>query len=176
VAKTAIVPKSEERYFDDDDVIVTKTDATGRIVYANDVFLKISQYTEEEALGQPHSIVRHPDMPRCVFKLLWDRLQSGEEIFAYVKNLAASGAYYWVFAHATPSFDAHGKIVGYPSNRRVPPRSAVDKIGSIYRTLLAEEERHENRRTGMQAAYDKLLLMLKNQGTDYDAFVFALRL
>ena len=75
--------------------------------------------------GQAHNIIRHPDMPRCVFDLLWKTIAGGEEIFAYVKNMAKNGDHYWVFAHVTPTFDAGGRIMGYHSNRRVPERGAV---------------------------------------------------
>ena len=77
-----IQPTGTERTFENDEIIVSKTDSKGRITYANDVFLKLALYEESEVLGAPHSLVRHPDMPRAVFKLLWDTIQAGEEIFA----------------------------------------------------------------------------------------------
>ena len=100
-----------ERKFADDDIIVSKTDLKGRITYANQIFLEIAGYTEKEVLGQPHSMIRHPGMPRCVFKLLWQTIEAGHEIFAYVVNRAKNGDHYWVYAHVTPSFDSTGKIV-----------------------------------------------------------------
>ena len=116
-----------ERFFDPTEPIVSKTDTKGRITYANAVFRHIADYSEEELLGAPHSILRHPDMPRCVFKLLWDTISTGNEIFAYVINRAKNGDHYWVFAHVTPSFDKTGKIISYHSSRRVPRRDAIDK-------------------------------------------------
>ena len=77
-----ITPTGVERFFPEDEVIVSKTDVKGRITYANETFLNIAGYTEEEVLGQPHSMIRHPDMPRCVFKLLWDTIKARSEIFA----------------------------------------------------------------------------------------------
>lgn len=115
----------------DDELIVSKTDLKGRITYANDVFLRVANLAPREALGAPHSLIRHPDMPRCVFKLLWDTIESGEEIFAYVINLAGNGDHYWVFAHVTPSFDASGRMVGYHSNRRRPSAEQIAKIVPI---------------------------------------------
>lgn len=88
-----------ERTFDPDQFIVSKTDLKGRITYANKVFLDIADYTEAEILGQPHSVIRHAHMPRCVFRLLWERIQTGREIFAYVVNAAKNGDHYWVLAH-----------------------------------------------------------------------------
>ena len=93
-----------ERTFGEDEIIVSKTDLTGRITYANDVFLRISGYAEAEVLGQPHSIIRHPGTPRAVFSLLWRTIESGREIFAYVVNRAKNGDHYWVLAHVTPTF------------------------------------------------------------------------
>ena len=114
-----------ERFIGENDIIVSKTDLKGRITYCNKVFLDIAGYTERECLGQPHSMIRHPDMPRCIFKVLWDTIQSGQEIFAYVVNRAANGDHYWVYAHVTPSIGEGGTIVGYHSNRRVPDRRIV---------------------------------------------------
>lgn len=119
----APAPTGVERTFEPDQIIVTKTDLQGRITYANDVFLGVSAFEEHEVLGQPHNIIRHPDMPRCVFQLLWDTLRAGEELFAYVVNLAGDGAHYWVLAHVTPSVGPTGTVVGYHSNRRVPGES-----------------------------------------------------
>nr|BFE86398.1 hypothetical protein GCM10020093_089990 [Planobispora longispora] len=125
---SAIRPTGVERTFAPDEIIVTKTDLKGHITYANDVFLRVSAYSEEEVLGQPHSLIRHPDMPRCVFALLWQEIRRGREIFAYVVNLAADGAHYWVLAHVTPSAGPGGQIVGYHSNRRVPGEAALRRI------------------------------------------------
>jgi PAS domain S-box-containing protein len=83
--ESSITPTGVECFFPEDEIIVSKTDLKGLITYANHTFLSIAGYTEEEVLGQPHNIIRHPDMPRCVFKLLWDTLKLRREIFAYVK-------------------------------------------------------------------------------------------
>jgi len=112
----------KERFFDDSEIIVSKTDTGGRITYANDVFLRVAGYNEGEVLNKPHSLIRHPDMPRCVFKLLWDTIQAKSEVFAYVVNMCKNGDHYWVFAHVTPSYDTTGKVVNYHSSRRVPER------------------------------------------------------
>jgi len=164
-----------ERRFAADDVIVTKTDLKGHITYANRVFLNVSGLDLKSALGAPHSLIRHPDMPRCIFKLLWDRLQAGKEVFAYVINRATSGDHYWVFAHVTPSLDAGGKIVGYHSNRRVPKRETVEQvIRPLYADLLAEEARYENRKEGMNRTFDLLISKLNERGLGYDEFIFAI--
>ncbi|AWZ00119.1 aerotaxis receptor [Rhodobiaceae bacterium] len=161
--------------FGTDEIIVSKTNLKGHITYCNDVFLRVSGYTEKELLGRPHSIIRHPDMPRSVFKLLWDTLQAGSEIFAYVNNRTKKGDNYWVLAHVTPSRDARGSIIGYHSNRRVPDRALVEQtIAPLYADLLAEEESHANRKAGMQAAYQSLVEVLKDAGMEYDEFIATL--
>ncbi|MGD8810670.1 MAG: PAS domain-containing protein [Gammaproteobacteria bacterium] len=174
MTKYDAVPTGNERVFDKNEFIVSKTDATGRITYANDVFCRVALYSEHELIGQPHSLVRHPDMPRCVFKLLWDTIQDGREIFAYVKNMARNGDYYWVFAHVTPSYDSGGAIAGFHSNRRVPERDAVAKVEPIYRQLIDVENGHANRKDGMQAGFDTLVGLLQQNGIEYDEFVFSL--
>ncbi|AWJ90418.1 chemotaxis protein [Azospirillum baldaniorum] len=163
-----------ERFFDADEVIVSKTDLKGRITYANRVFQRVAGYSEAELMGAPHSIVRHPDMPRCVFKLLWDTLGAGQEIFAYVVNRARNGDHYWVFAHVTPSYDVNGRLVGYHSSRRVPDRGAIDKVVPLYRTLLDIENRHEDRKQGMNEAFATVVGLLTEKGIGYDEFVFSL--
>lgn len=164
-----------ERSFPADDVIVTKTDLKGRITYANQTFLRISSLTSAQALGAPHSIIRHPDMPRCIFKLLWEYIESGREIFAYVVNRATNGDHYWVLAHVTPSFGPDGKIVGYHSSRRVPKKSTVDQvIKPLYDQLRQIESLEADRKAGMNRAYDALQDKLKSQRMTYDQFVFSI--
>lgn len=167
-------PTSREIAFAQDDIIVSKTDPKGRITYANDVFCKVSGYAEHELLGQPHSLVRHPDMPRSVFQLLWQRIAGGEEIFAYVKNLARCGGSYWVFAHVTPSFGSDGSIVGYHSNRRSPDQAAIQRIEPIYRELLGIEAARPDRKAGQQAGVRRLEEMLAEAGASYDELVFGI--
>lgn len=164
-----------EQFFDENDIIVSKTDLKGRITYANDVFMNIAGYTEKELLGEPHSMIRHPDMPRCVFKLLWDTIQDRREIFAYVVNRCKNGDHYWVHAHVTPSFNEAGEIVGYHSNRRVPGRHIVEeKIIPLYRELKAAEDRETNRKQGLAASTDMVVGLLSQQGVEYDEFVATL--
>ncbi len=170
-----VQPTGREQLFPEDDIIVSKTDLKGRITYANDVFQNVSGYTEEELLGAPHNIIRHPDMPRAVFKLLWDTIMDGQEIFAYVVNLCKNGDHYWVHAHVTPSFDETGAVAGYHSNRRVPERTAVERAQELYRALLAEEQRHgDDWRAGMDAATAMLVAQLSQSGQTYEELVFSL--
>lgn len=163
-----------ERVMDNDKIIVSKTDATGKIAYASSYFLEISDYTLDDLLTKPHAIVRNPNVPRCIFKLLWDRLKSGREIFAYLVNKTKHDDHYWVFAHVTPSVDERGEITGYHSNRRKPRPEAIAEINKLYSRLLAAEASTGNRKTGLEAGVQLLNEILADQGMDYDEYVLAL--
>lgn len=174
MAKQKVSPTNREVFFGDDEIIVSKTDVTGRIIYANEVFVRISGYTVDETLGQPHSFIRHPDMPRCVFKLLWAAIEAKGEIFAYVKNMTKTGDHYWVLAHVTASLDRNGSIVGYHSNRRKPDPAKVKIVSDLYRDLKQIEDRPSNRKDGMAESYDFLSGVLSEKGVSYDEFVLTL--
>ena len=153
-----------------DDFIVSKTDLKGRITYANQIFMDMAEYTEEELLGQPHNIIRHPDMPKSVFKLLWDNIQQKEEVFAYVINRTKNGNDYWVFANVTASVDEKGNVIGYYSVRRKPNPEALKIIEGLYKQMLEAEK------TGGIEAGTKLLTdTLKEQGTGYNEFIIAIQ-
>lgn len=163
-----------ERFLAPEDIIVSKTDARGVMTYVNQTFADISGYTEPELVGRPHNMIRHPDMPRGVFKLLWDTISGGDEIFAYVVNLAKTGERYWVLAHVTPTFGPGGAIIGYHSNRRAPSRAAVRKLEPVYARMRQEEARHTNAREAAQASADLLAAQLAEHGLTYGEFVWSL--
>lgn len=163
-----------ERIMGENDLIVSKTDLGGRILYGNKEFCKIADYTVSDIINQPHSILRNPDMPKCVFKLLWDSVQAGKEIFAYVVNKTKFGDHYWVLAHVTPSFDASGNILGYHSNRRKPSREAVSTMTDLYRKLLAEEQTVSSKKEAMEKSMKLLDSILEEKGVSYDEFVLSL--
>lgn len=169
-----VTPTGVERTFANDDIIVSKTDLKGNITYANKVFLDLASLEERQVIGAPHSIIRHPDMPRCIFKLLWDSMAEGKELFAYVVNMASNGDHYWVLAHVTPTIGQDGQIIGYHSNRRVPDQSALSAIKDLYAKLLAEEKQHSNAKQGLAASSTMLQDVLKTQGVAYDQFIFSL--
>ena len=171
---TTVRPTGVERTFRDDQIIVSKTDPKGRLTYVNELFVDISAYPESELIGKAHSIIRHPDMPRCVFKLLWDTISTGSELFAYIVNLSADGAHYWVLAHVTPTFGPSGDIIGYHSNRRTAPRSALDEVEPLYRRLLAEERRHPSASAAIAASSALLEQTLAEASTTYDELVWSL--
>lgn len=162
------------RTFADHELIVSKTDPRGIITYANSMFLRIADYELEEVLGKPHNIIRHPDMPKVLYRLLWQRLKSGKEIFAYVMNRTKYGDHYWVLAHATASFDKDGTIVGAHSNRRSPRPEAIRKIEPIYAQLRQEEARYNTANEGMEASMALLNKLLAEKGVGYDEFILSL--
>jgi PAS domain S-box-containing protein len=167
-----MAPRGQEVFFDKDDLIVSKTNAKGHLTYMNHTFLEVAGYSEAELIGKPHNVIRHSDMPRCVFKLLWDKLQSGSEIFAYVVNVTKSGDYYWVIAHDTPSYGSNGEVVGYHSTRRVPdPRTIKEVITPLYRDLKATEESFGSRKDGLAASYEKLMGILSEKELEYEEFI-----
>lgn len=169
---TSVYTSNKEATFEPDEIIVSKTNLKGQITYCNDIFLKITGYREDEVVGQPHSIIRHPDMPRSVFHLLWETIGNGKEIFAYVKNRTKSGDYYWVLAHVTPSYDMDGKLNGYHSNRRVANRVVLSNvIIPLYEELLAIENNPSNRKEGMNAACAHLQKVLADQELEYAEFI-----
>lgn len=171
--KAGITPIDVENTFSANEIIVSKTDLKGHITYVNDVFCRMAEMSEEEAMGEPHSIIRHPDMPRSIFYFLWQQIQKKKEIFAYVKNMAKTGKYYWVFAHVTPTMDAGGNIVGYHSSRRAAPKSEIDLISNLYKEILNVEKSHSNRKKGMEAGVEFITSLLNEKGLTYDEFVWS---
>jgi PAS domain S-box-containing protein len=168
-----IVPTQRERVMREDDFIVSKTDPKGIITYCNPIFIEFSGYSEGELLGTQHNIIRHPDMPRAAFKLVWDTIQAGREVFAYVKNMSKDGGYYWVFTHITPDFGPNGAIVGYTSVRRCPNRGAVEAIEPVYQQMVAAEKA-AGARDAIAAGTQVLVDLLTKTGKSYDELVFAL--
>jgi len=160
--------------FDPAKVIVSKTDTKGIITYANETFLDISGFTEEELIGAPHSILRHPDMPRTVFKFLWDNLFAGNEVFAYVLNRAKNGDHYWVFAHVTPTYDRSGKIIAFHSNRRAPQATAVAAIAPVYASLLEVERKSASPQAALENGTRALLDFVGGTGMSYAELIFSL--
>lgn len=163
-----------ERLIGTDEIVVSKTDPQGRIRYCNDVFLRVSGFSERELIGKPHNIIRHPKMPRVVFNLMWRTICAGNEFFGYVLNRCKGDDYYWVFAHVTPDLDRHGAVAGYHSNRRSVDRSAISAIAPLYDHLCAEEQRHKDPKAALAAADATLQSMLASSGKSYEQFVLGL--
>ncbi len=160
-------PLNEAVKLDKHKYIMSRTDTKGNIEFGNDYFFEISGYTPQELIGKPHNIIRHPDMPKVVFKLMWDRIQSGQNIFALVKNLAKDGRFYWV----TTQFDIKkdpisGKIIGYMAYRQAAKPQAVATISKLYDELLAIENA-----SGMEASEKYLSGYLESNRMTYDEYI-----
>lgn len=171
--KLNIQPTNTEVVMEENSIIVSKTDTKGRITYANRTFMQVSGFSEPELLGKQHNIVRHPDMPRSVFHLLWQTIQHGHECFAYVKNITKKGDYYWVFANVTPDYDEQHNICGYFSVRRKPHSEAINTIESIYKEIVAAEH-STNPKDAISAGTAVLNKYLSMENKSYDAFVLSI--
>ncbi len=162
-----IIPKNTESPFEKDEMFFSTTDLKGRILSGNQVFIRTSKYNKEEIIGKPHNTVRHPDMPKLIFKLLWDYIQSGKPIVAYVKNMAKDGSYYWVLATVLPIKNSKGETEKYLSIRIKPETKYLNFIKELYKELKQIEET-----VGLDKAYEHLINKLNHIGfKDYDDFM-----
>jgi len=147
--------------------IVSKTDARGIIEYGNDYFTEVCGYSESELIGKPHSIVRHPDMPKIVFKMMWDRINQRQNIMAVVKNLAKNGDHYWVVTEFEPKVDPiTNEIISHTAFRKAAPRKAIEVMEPIYAKLIEIEKEG-----GMEASEKFLRGFLEDKKMTYDEFV-----
>lgn len=138
VTRTIYVTEKEFPY-PEGRLIISRTDLAGNITHANEAFVELSGWAREDLIGQPHSILRHPDMPSAAFKDLWGTLKAGKKWFGYVKNLRKDGGYYWVYATAVPNI-RNGQVVGYTSVRREPSRKKIEEMTALYKKMHAEEK------------------------------------
>ncbi|CAM1350588.1 PAS domain-containing protein [Tenacibaculum insulae] len=158
---------NEEVKWDKTKTIVSKTDTFGTILYANSTFSEACEYDAIELIGEPHNVIRHPDMPKVAFKALWDALKKGENYHAIVKNLTKTGKYYWVITDFTIDKDDAGKVTGYTGRRKAIPNSVVEKIEPLYKTLLdIEKLKGEKASESYFNAY-----LNEDIGKSYDEFV-----
>lgn len=148
-----------ERFLDPKRPIVTKTDLQGTITYANRAFIDISGFTEDELIGQPHNIVRHPDMPSEAFEDMWHTIKAGQPWRGLVKNRSKNGDFYWVDAYATPLRE-NGNIIGYMSVRNSPDRQQVAAAEQLYAAIRAKRASMPRTRIDHGASLDRLLLLM----------------
>ena len=133
-----VIVTDRETAFPIGELIVSQTDRAGIITMCNEAFVRMSGFSEHDLLGEPHSILRHPQMPRAAFADLWDTVGRGERWTGYVKNLRKDGGFYWVYATVIPKLRA-GQIVGYTSVRRQPSRARVEAAAALYRSMMAAQ-------------------------------------
>nr|WP_321462313.1 PAS domain-containing protein [uncultured Cohaesibacter sp.] len=172
---TTISPTGIERLYDDTQILVSRTDKDGYITYCNEYFRDITGYEDRSLLGQPHNCLRHPEMPRSIFKLLWDDLEAQTDAFAYMLNMASNGDHFWAFTHITPSKDETGEVVGYEASRRVPNRTTLrEVIEPLYKELHDIESRFDDEEEGLKAGSEHLASLLNEKSTSYRRFVLSL--
>ena len=160
-------PIDKEVGWNKSQVVISETDVYGRITNVNDVFCNVCGYSPEEMIGQPHSIIRHPDMPKLVFKLLWDNLKVGNNFIGVIKNLAKSGGYYWVITDFEMRRDATGNITHYIARRKSVPKAVIENyVAPLYETLLKLEKVG-----GMELSSRFFKNYLAKQGKDYIDFI-----
>ncbi|MGM0520131.1 MAG: PAS domain-containing protein [Campylobacterota bacterium] len=124
----------KEILLDNNSFIVSQTDEKGIIKYANDEFCEISEFTLDELIGQPHNILRHPDMPKAAFEDLWKTIKSGKVWKGFVKNRTKYDNYYWVYATIYPLESSDGSM-GYMSCRKVASKDEIQKAQELYKTM-----------------------------------------
>lgn len=144
--------------------LVTITNTLGKIIFSNDSFASISGYKEEELIGSNHNIVRHPDMPKAIFKMLWDKINRGEEnVVATFKNLTKTGAYFWITALFSTKIDDNGKAVSHRAEAVATPRDTVAILKPLYEKMAKIEEK-----AGVEAAITFFHSFLEDKGISYD--------
>jgi PAS domain S-box-containing protein len=154
-------PIDEEIVLDPKKYIISSTDIKGIITDVNDYFEEISGYSRQELIGKPHSIIRHPDMPKVVFKLMWERLKSGHDILALVKNLAKDGRYYWIFTSFEPVKNDNQEVIGFQAHRKSAPKHTVETVADIYAKVLEVEKKE-----GIEASEKFLNDYLQERGEE----------
>ncbi len=160
------IPIDEEIKFSKKKFIVSKTDINGIITFVNKNFCDISGYSENELVGVPHNIIRHPDMPRAIFFLIWNSLLRGEPVSGVIKNLAKSGKYYWVIADFDIKKNKNGNIKSFTAFRRAAPQHVIDEVEELYDTMLNIEKRR-----GMEGSLSYLESYLEEKGMNYEEFL-----
>ena len=141
------------------DMIVSKSDEKGNITYTHPMWMKRSGYTQGELLEQPHAILRHPDMPKVIFKYLWDNIKEGKDVNAYVKNLCKDGGFYWVLAQVRVAKNPDGSFRNYVSTRKCITDGAKEAVSGLYANLLEVEKSD-----GLEASETALMDFLSENG------------
>lgn len=171
--KSPITPTDNELFLPDDGQIISKTNENGLITYCNTLFIEFSGYDESELLGQPHNVIRHPDMPRAIFHLFWETLQKNQEFNGYIKNLCKDGSFYWVFANVTPSMSQDNQLLGYYSVRRKASDEQLSFIKDLYQDLKEIENKSSDEKAIQESTY-KLNNILNGKEVGYNEFILNL--
>ena len=134
-------PINQEVVWDKTKTIISTTDKFGNITDVNQTFVDVCGYTANELIGKPHNIIRHPDMPKIIFKITWDNILAGRNFHAIIKNLSKSGKYYWVITDFEVGRNIMNEVVSITARRRaIPDYVVTDHIEPLYQTLLKLEK------------------------------------
>jgi PAS domain S-box-containing protein len=133
-------PSDRETKWDGSKVLLSKTDASGNILYANEAFIDVCGYDDFELMGKPHNFVRHPDMPKVIFKMLWEELKQGNYYCAVIKNMSKTGRYYWVVVDFKVIEDSHGHLSYTSEQRSVESNIIKETIDPLYSKLSQIEK------------------------------------
>ena len=166
---TRPTPTNKQLKVDPKKIIVSKTDVKGRIIYGNAYFCELTGYKESELISSPHNIIRHPDMPRAIFYLMWQYLKSGRNITAVVKNMSKNGDYYWVTTDFEIKRDKFGNIQSYIAFRQAAAPHVVAEMEKLYEKLLEIEKNHN-----MDASIAYLTAFFEEKQMNYDQFIMEL--
>ena len=147
-------------------VIVSRTNTEGDIVYCNPTFLEVNGFKSSEIINQPHSIVRHPDMPKTIFRVIWSIIGQGMPIQAVIKNQTNNGDYYWTLMTIKPQKDRDDKIISYVAYGKQAPDAVVKKIEPLYK-IISEIEHELN----IESALEYLESYLKEEGMNYAQYM-----
>ncbi|MDR6845685.1 PAS domain-containing protein [Flavobacterium granuli] len=167
IRTTRPTPSDREVDWNKSKVLLSKTDPKGTILYANEDFIDVSGYDEFELIGQPHNIIRHPDMPKVIFKFLWDSIQANKNIHAIIKNMSKTGRYYWVITDFKIITDSDGSIAGFFGTRKSVSEDIIVKfIEPLYKKLIHIEEA-----SGLKASEEYLIGFLEERKKTYMEYI-----
>jgi len=163
----------EEIPLTDVDIIVSQSDLKGFIIYANPIFYKISDYPNGKLIGENHNIVRHKDMPKVIFKYMWEQIESKKEVYCFIKNKVKGNRYYWVYAYVRPSLNKDGTIRNYISTRKAISKKAKSIIEPLYKHLLNIEKEY-----GLEESEKEFNKFMKNncyQNKSYNDIIHSIQ-
>ena len=163
-------PINQEVVWDKTKTIISTTDKFGNITDVNQTFVDVCGYTANELIGKPHNIIRHPDMPKIIFKITWDNILAGRNFHAIIKNLSKSGKYYWVITDFEVGRNIMNEVVSITARRRaIPDYVVTDHIEPLYQTLLKLEKIGD-----MPLSNRYFKRFLEKQGKSYIEYVMSI--
>ena len=159
-------PSDRELEWDKTKQLLSKTDAKGNILYANEAFIDVCGYDDFELMDKNHNLLRHPDMPKVIFKLLWENLARNRECSMIVKNMSKTGRYYWVYNDITSTTDNDDNVFFTGKQKAVPADVIAQHVEVLYRKLLQVEKA-----SGTQSSENYLIGFLEERNKSYVQYI-----